>query len=80
VISYAKVLAALGPVRSEVLYAFKALGGDMNRWRREDWDRMAHAVTAAEDRVELDDSRKAYYLGLRHELRRVRRVLEEALA
>ncbi len=77
--SYAWVVGALGPARDEVLSGFRARGGDRERWRTPDLSAMCHALTAAEDRLELDASRKAVFLGLRHELRRVRRVLEVSL-
>jgi hypothetical protein len=78
-VSYAEVVRELGPVRDAVLGRFRALGGDMNRWQRQDWDVMARALTAAEDKLELEASRSAEKMAARSGLRRVRRALEGRL-
>lgn len=75
-IQYAGVVRVLGEVRDEVLGRFRELGGNRDRWVRVDWSAMAHALTAAEDRLELGRGRER----LRLELRGARRELEAKLA
>ena len=75
-IQYAGVVRVLGEVRDEVLGRFRELGGNRDRWVRVDWSAMAHALTAAEDRLELGRGREK----LRLELRGARRELEAKLA
>jgi hypothetical protein len=48
-ISYAKVLAELGPTRDSVLADFRGRGGDRDRWSRVDRDATAHALTLRRD-------------------------------
>lgn len=79
-VTYAGVVRELGAVRDEVLGAFRATGGDRERWGRGDWGAMAGALTSAEDRIELAGSRSAGNLALRAELRTLRRTLEVSLA
>lgn len=75
--SLAAVYAALGTDRLPTLAAARALGCDLDRWRRQDWLALAAAITALEDAVEggrecaSRDARRA-------ELRTVRRALEDA--
>ena len=75
-IQYRAVVRVLGEVRDEVLGRFSELGGNRDRWVRVDWGAMAHALTAAEDRLELGRGREA----LRLALRGARRELEAHLA
>ena len=75
-IQYRAVVRVLGEVRDEVLGRFSKLGGNRDRWVRVDWSAMAHALTAAEDRLEMGRGRE----GLRLDLRSARRELEAHLA
>ena len=75
-IQYRAVVRVLGEVRDEVLGRFSKLGGNRDRWVRVDWSAMAHALTAAEDRLELGRGRE----GLRLDLRSARREREAHLA
>jgi hypothetical protein len=60
---------------------FKAYGGNLDRWHREDWLAMASALTACEDKLELEYlSRRRGREDLKEfidELRTARRSLED---
>jgi hypothetical protein len=70
--SCAAVLRAIGAddeIRRHALDAFKATGGNMDRWSRRDREAMADALTAAEDA--LEGSRRAALVNLRAARRRL---------
>jgi hypothetical protein len=74
---FADVVRVLGEakdpgLRTEVLSAFRALGGLADRWKSQDREAMARALVRAEDARDLRR--------WEHEpLRRVRRALEDEL-
>jgi hypothetical protein len=57
---------------------FKANGGNVDRWSRDDWRTMAGAITATEDALE-SESRCVRPSGPRLALRGVRRRIEDAV-
>lgn len=73
-IKYRGVVGQLGDQRDEVLREFRESGGQKDRWSRPDWMKMARAIIAAEDRLELRLHKALSPGGLR--LRAVRRQLE----
>jgi hypothetical protein len=75
-VSWGSLSGRLDPaIRDEVARRFRALGGDFGRWRRIDRDRLADAITATEDRLEMDSPRSRDRLTLREFRRRLEREL-----
>lgn len=72
-VSYSQVLALLDldGLRRVVLDKFSVLGGDRNRWSRDDRGRMAEALTAGEDWLEMERPSR-----VRDGIRKVRRMFE----
>jgi hypothetical protein len=71
---YHQVTAQLGPQQDEVLVKFKGLGGQRDRWTKSDWQKMAAAITLAEDELEYRLAKSRSPGGVR--LAKVRRKLE----
>lgn len=71
-----KAIAPYETYRVQIVAEFKRLGGDANRWGRDDWMAMANAITRAED--VLEGRRAAEYVKLSVDLKVLRRSLEEA--
>lgn len=72
-----RVLSLHEDTHHEVLVAFRRAGGSFDRWAATDQQRLAEAITAAEDRLEMrcDTERRR---ALRQRLRDLRRRLESA--
>ena len=70
-------LSELG-VKEDVIVRFRAQGGSLERWRVQDWDVMADAITRAEDVLEYEDNDRPGIkrVELRSSLRALRRTLE----
>ncbi len=71
------VYRVLGDDRKETIATFRSAGGDLDRWKPQDWTLMAGLLTRIEDRLEMGGQGKNIE-ARRLDMKTVRRALENA--